>query len=162
MAYDFDLSTAQFFCGRDFGFQHGVYPPVLRSMHLRKAKPDTGRILVFWFPPKAGAYPTMHTYMSSGSGETPNGGVAMDLDYGHVATFGVYVPDKAGFKGQAWYDFDHWPVIGLPASGNILAPGLANGHYHAWPGTAAQHPVTDIHRQMLTQVVAWATHHPPV
>lgn len=85
------------------------------------------------------------------------------LDYGHVATFGVYLPDKGGFKGQAWYDFDHWPVVGLPSSSNILlGTGLANGHYHAWPGTATQHPVTDLHRQMLMQVVAYAIQHPPL
>ena len=162
MAYEYDLSDAQFFCGRDFKFQHGVYPPVLRSMHLPKAKLDPSRILVFWFPPKENAYPTMLSYAQSGSSVVPNGGVAADLDYGHVATFGVYLPAKGGFKGQAWYDFDHWPVVGLPASGSILAPGLANGHFHAWPGTDAQHPVGDAHRQMLMQVVAYAIHHPPL
>ena len=160
MAYEFDLSGAQFLCGRDFKFGHGVYPPTLRPMMFGKTGPDPNKTLVFWFPPKDGAYPTMHQYMTTG--EKPNGGVAADLDYGHVATFGVYLPEKGGFKGQAWFDFDHWPVIGKPDSGNILAPGLANGHFHAWPGTAAQHPVNDLHRQMLMQVIAVAMQHPPL
>ncbi len=160
MAFEYDLSGAQFLCGPDFKYQHGVYPGVLRSTSFRGAQLASDTRLVLWYPPKADGYPTMHQYMLTGN--KPNGGVLMDLDHGHVATFGVYDPvGKGTFKLLAWYDFDHWPVIGAPGSGNILAPGLADGHFHAAPKTADQHPVNSRHRQMLMQVIAHAMGSPP-
>jgi hypothetical protein len=169
--YDLSVNTI-YICGKDLGFQHGVYLLKLRPKnHFTKlgrenlekllALKQTRKQIVIWFPESIGTYPLL-----SGrgvlEGESPTGGARIDLDYPEVASFGVYSRasvESEEYKLCAWYDFDHWPGKTLPGRTPSDPPrftldaGLADGHFHPGENTKLRYPCDSNHRLMLVHVV---------